>query len=61
VNVSGFKIHNGKDNEVSLYRWMRENKKDLVPAYSMFVISCGGIVIHNNKILLVCEKSVHTH
>lgn len=58
VNISGFKIHRGKGNEVSLYRWMRKQKVDLVPPYSMCIISCGGVIIHNNKILLVREKAV---
>jgi hypothetical protein len=37
---------------------MRKNKVDLVPPYSMCIISCGGVIIHNNKILLAREKAV---
>jgi hypothetical protein len=58
INKSGFKLHYAKGEDVSLYRWMREGKKDLVPAYSTHVISCGGVIVNENKILLVEEKSV---
>jgi hypothetical protein len=37
---------------------MREGKKDLVPPYSMFIISCGGIILHKDRVLLVQEKAV---
>jgi len=58
INQAGFKLHYGKGEDISLYRWMREGKKDLVPAYSTHVISCGGVIINEDKILLVEEKSV---
>lgn len=37
---------------------MKEGKKDLVPAFSTHIIGCGGVIIRDDKVLLVEEKSV---
>lgn len=56
ISQRGFKIHHGLDDTIVLYKWMA-NKKDLVPFYTTNVISCGAIVIHQGKILLVQERN----
>ena len=35
---------------------MDQNRADLVPPYSVHVISCGGVVVKDNHLLLVEEK-----
>ena len=43
---------------MSLYKWVREGKQDLVPAFSTHIIGCGGVIIRDDKIMLVEKKSV---
>jgi len=35
---------------------MSKEKPDLVPPYSVHVISCGGVIVRDNHLLLVQEK-----
>ena len=56
--MQGFNIHHGIGKSLSLYKWMLKDRKDLVVPYSMFHIGCGGVLIEDNKILLVQEKRV---
>lgn len=53
VNKFSFKLHHCKDSNVNLYRWMKTDKKDLVPPYSIHMISCGGIIINDGRLLYV--------
>lgn len=55
-NQFKFNIHHGLGKDLSMYRWMTE-QRDLVTPYSMFYISCGAIIIENDHILLVQEKN----
>ena len=56
INTSQFKFHHSRGNDVSLYRWMNPNKKDIVPHFSLHVVSCGGIIVKDDHVLLVREK-----
>lgn len=58
VNKNGFKFHHSKGTDASLYKWIKKDKKDIVPHYSLHVVSCGGIIIKDSHALLVREKSV---
>ena len=53
----GYSIHHGKNKSMALYKWL-SHKSNLVPPYSNFYISCGSVVIEDNKILMVEEKNV---
>jgi hypothetical protein len=35
-----------------------KDRKDLVVPYSLFHVGCGGVVIHNESLLLIEEKKV---
>jgi hypothetical protein len=60
VNQNGFIFHHSKGTDVVLYKWVKANKKDLVPHYSLHVIGCGGVIIKNDHVLLVREKAVYS-
>ena len=49
---NGYKIHSGLDSSLVLFKWI-SRQSDLVPPFSNFHISCGSVIIHQNKILLV--------
>ena len=53
---NGFKIHHGIEQKLNLYKWI-SSRSDLATGYSQFYISCGAVVIHDNRILLVQEKN----
>jgi hypothetical protein len=53
VNQNGFKFHHSKGTDVSLYKWVKNDKKDVVPHYSLHVVSCGGVIVKDNRVLLV--------
>jgi hypothetical protein len=52
-NDHAFKIHHGKDNKISLYRWLLPNREDLVVPYSMFHVGCGGVFIKDDHLFLI--------
>lgn len=54
--MNGFNIHHGAGQSVSLWRWI-SSQKDLVAPFCNFYISAGAILIRNDQILLVQEKS----
>ena len=58
VNRKGFNLHHAKGKDMSLYKWIKTDKKDLVPPYSLHVVSCGGVVIKDSHALIVKEKAV---
>lgn len=49
-------MHHSKGEDTYLYKWMNTDKPDLVPPYSVHVVSCGGVIVRDNHILLVEEK-----
>lgn len=57
---AGFRIHEGLDNNIHLYKWLQP-EKDLVPPYSMFFLGCGGAIIDKNCLLLVQEKYIKSY
>ena len=57
VTKCGLKLHHAKGGDAVLYKWVKEGKKDLVPPYSIHVISCGGVIVKDDRVLLVEEKS----
>jgi hypothetical protein len=59
VNDHHFVFHRGAAKSMSLYRWILPDRKDMVVPYSMFHVGCGGVIIHDNSILLIEEKRVH--
>lgn len=52
-----FKIHHGFEDQIVLYRWLREDE-DLVPIFSRFYVAAGAVIIRDGKVLLVQEKNV---
>jgi hypothetical protein len=53
VNDHQFDFHRGKGKSMSLYRWLLPDRKDMVVPYSMFHVGCGGVIVHDNSILLI--------
>jgi hypothetical protein len=57
VNQLGYLIHHALGRDIVVYKWLRK-EVDLVVPYSMFWVAAGALVIRDNKVLLVQEKSV---
>lgn len=52
----GFNIHHGIGHKLSLCKWISE-KKDLITPFSQFFISCGAMLIKDDKVFLVQQKN----
>ena len=53
--AKGFKIHSGIDHSLVLYKWI-SSRSLLAPPFSNFHLSCGSVIVKEQKILLVQEK-----
>ena len=56
TNQLAYSIHHAIDNKVVVYKWLSA-REDLVVPYSAFLVAAGALVINNDKLLLVQEKS----
>ena len=56
TNKLNYNIHHGLGKEIVVYKWLKK-EEDLVVPYSMFWVAAGALVIKDDKVLLVEEKS----
>jgi hypothetical protein len=53
---NGFSIHHGAGQGVTLWRWI-SSQKDLVAPFCNFIVSAGAVLLKDDRIFLVQEKS----
>ncbi|CAD8073258.1 unnamed protein product [Paramecium primaurelia] len=53
----GFQMHHCTQNYLLFSQWIIENEKSRLPNYTTHSVGAGGLIIHNNQILLIQEKN----
>jgi hypothetical protein len=53
----GFTVHHATSEYIMLSLWRQSGTESTLPKYNTHLVGAGGIVINQNKeLLLVCEK-----
>ncbi|CAD8154400.1 unnamed protein product [Paramecium pentaurelia] len=53
----GFYMHHCTQNYLLFSQWIVEDEKNQLPNYTTHSIGAGGLILHNNQILLIQEKN----
>jgi len=57
LRKQGFTLHNAQSDKAVMYKWLKPDKPNRIPAWTPATISIIAAVVHNGKVLVVNEKS----